>query len=71
MSRNDRQDLWRAVSIAANTGITLFLCIVFGVWLGTVIDDWFYWKIPWGTIVGGLLGAFIGFWAVIKQIVNK
>lgn len=71
MDPKSRQDLWRAVGVAANAGITLFVCILLGLWFGNILDEWFLWKIPWGMLFGGFLGAFAGFWGVFKQIVNK
>lgn len=68
MKNNNRshQGLLDIVVIATSLGITLFVCICIGVFLGYYVDQWLG-TTPWALIGFSLLGAITGFWSLYKK----
>lgn len=57
------------VVIAGSMGLTLFVSICVGLFIGHGIDSFFH-LTPWGLISFGLLGAASGFWSLYKKAVS-
>lgn len=71
MRKFDNQRDWmHALSIASGAGLTLFGMIIFGGWVGIKIDRFFALEVPYGLIGGSLLGAIMGLYAMIMQMIQ-
>ncbi len=70
-TKKNRHELLDAITVASTAGITLFVCIAIGLWLGYKVDQYISQATPWGLIVGGLIGAIAGFWGLCKQILKN
>ncbi|WP_302225458.1 AtpZ/AtpI family protein [Veillonella magna] len=68
--KQDRSDIWQAVSVAATAGITMVVCIGLGLFLGSWVDVWLD-SSPWCLLIGGLWGGITGLWSVIKQAAGR
>ncbi len=64
----NRMELMNLIVIAGSLGLTLFVCIFIGVFLGRMIDDFFATS-PWGIIIFSLLGTVSGFWSLYKKAI--
>lgn len=64
--KKETQSLLDIIVVAGSLGMTLFVCICVGVFLGRFLDG-FFGSTPWGIIIGGLLGAVTGFWTLYKK----
>ena len=62
----NRMELMNLVVLAGSLGLTLFICICSGVFLGRMIDDYLATS-PWGIISFSLLGTVSGFWSLYKR----
>ncbi len=62
----NRMELMNLVVTAGSLGLTLFVCIFVGVFLGRVIDEYLATS-PWGIIIFSLLGTISGFWSLYKR----
>lgn len=60
--------LWDIAVLAGSLGLTLFVSIVVGVFIGHVVDVYMG-TAPWGMIFFALLGAVSGFWSLFKRVV--
>lgn len=66
----NKYDWIRALGIAAGAGMTLLCMILFGLYLGYLVDDHFG-TAYWGLMIGGFLGGACGLWTIVKQLVGK
>ena len=62
-----RSELWTAVSKASTIGVSLFCSIGLCVGIGYALDMYGGTR-PWGTLIGGLLGGFLGLYSAIRQL---
>ena len=67
--RNTSGSILDIVVIAGSMGLTLFVSICVGLFIGHGID-YFFDLTPWGLIIFGLLGAGSGFWSLYKKAVR-
>ncbi|KMO86166.1 hypothetical protein AB840_09625 [Megasphaera cerevisiae DSM 20462] len=65
----NRMELIDIVVVAGSLGLTLFVCICTGVFIGRFIDVHLATS-PWGIIVFSLLGTVTGFWSLYKKTVS-
>lgn len=68
--RSTRGTLLNAVVVAGSLGMTLFVCICTGVFLGKWLDE-VLGTSPWGLIFCSLLGAVSGFWSLYKRVLSS
>lgn len=68
--KGQQGDWWRAIGIAAGAGMTLLCTILLGLYVGHRLDQALS-IAPWGTMTGGLSGAGIGLWMLIRDLVRK
>lgn len=62
----ETSELWMAISKASTTGFTILCSIGVCMGLGYAVD--YYAGIhPWGLLLGGLIGGFLGLYGVIRQ----
>lgn len=66
--KHEKRILLDMIVIAASMGMTLFVCICTGVFIGHSLDG-FLGTTPWGLIVFSLLGAVSGFWTLYKKAI--
>lgn len=64
--QSNRQHLLDIVAVAASMGLTLFVAVCIGIFLGNTLDK-FLGTTPWFLIIGALLGAVSGFWSLYKK----
>ena len=62
-----RSELWTAVSKASTLGVSLFCSIGLCVGIGYALDMYSGTR-PWGILIGGLLGGFLGLYSAIRQL---
>lgn len=68
MHNSPKGELYRAFTTATTAGITLFVCIGLGVLLGYWGSESFPSLGAIGVFMGGLIGAVIGFYCIIRQL---
>ena len=62
----EKSDLWMAISKASTTGFTILCSIGICMGLGYAIDHYVGTR-PWGLLIGGIVGGFLGLYGVIRQ----
>lgn len=64
----NRMELMNIVALAGSLGLTLFVGIMVGVFLGRTVDA-YVGTSPWGMILFSLLGTASGFWSLYKRVI--
>lgn len=59
-------DIWMAISKASTTGFTILCAIAICMGLGYALD-YYIGTHPWGLLLGGVIGGFMGLYGVIRQ----
>jgi len=54
----------------SSMGIQMGVLIFLGVYGGQKLDERWQFETPWMTIVGSLLGVFVGLYIVLKGVIN-
>ena len=63
-------DPMHSIAVASGAGFTLLSCIALGIWAGMKCDEYFG-TYPYGLTGLSILGAVVGLWSIIRQMLEK
>ena len=64
--RSDGMSTLQLVAVAGSLGLTLFVNIIVGIFIGRFMDSYFNTS-PFGLMTFALLGSVTGFWTLYKK----
>ena len=70
MENKDREQLFAAISMVGNMGLSIVAAVAVGLFLGRLCDEWLA-IYPWGAVSGIVLGMAAGIWAIYKRAMEK
>lgn len=70
MENKDREQLYAAISMVGNMGLSMVAAVAVGLFLGRLCDDWLA-SYPWGAVGGIILGMLAGIWSIYKRAMDK
>jgi len=69
MGNKDREQLYAAMCMVGNMGLSMVAAVAVGLFLGKFCDQWLD-SYPWGAVGGIVLGMLAGIWTVYKRIME-
>lgn len=70
MENKDRDQLYAAMGMVGNMGLSMVAAVAVGLFLGRLCDEWLA-IYPWGAVSGIVLGMITGMWAIYKRAMEK
>lgn len=67
MKKQDKGQLFEAMSLVGAIGINMVACVAVGLFVGRWLDNWLN-IFPWATVAGIVIGLISGFWATYKRV---
>ena len=70
MAKKNQKKSMNAYARFSSMGIQMGILIFLGVYGGQALDEKLELETPWMTILGSLLGVFLGLYIVLKGVIN-
>ena len=70
MRKDDKQQMFSALSMVGTIGLNMVATVAVGLFGGRAVDNWLGTS-PWATVTGIVLGMVAGLWATYKRIIGK
>jgi ATP synthase protein I len=70
VENKDRDQLYAAMGMVGNMGLSMVAAVAVGLFLGRLCDEWLA-IYPWGAVSGIVLGMITGMWAIYKRAMEK